>query len=104
VGSGISGADTRIGFLPWSGWCGCYVIFHVKLLFLAMFEPLFLGRVRAMFFFCDDLVSSCLGGFGIFPVLCFQPLRSHSRVIWISKVAYIRVRGLVRSISSTNHG
>ena len=69
-----------IGFLPWSGWHGCYVIFHVKLLrFWPRSSRCFLGRVRAMFFFCDDLVSSCLGGFGIFPVLCFQPLKSRGR-------------------------
>ena len=40
----------------------------------------------------DDLVSSrdyCV----------FQPLRSHGRVIWISKVTYFRVCGLVRPVA-----
>jgi hypothetical protein len=27
---------------PWSGWCGCYVILHVKCLDLATFEPILL--------------------------------------------------------------
>ena len=41
-----------IGFLPWSGWRGCYVIFHVKLLFLAAFEPLiFLAVFEPCFLF-----------------------------------------------------
>ena len=56
------------------GWHGCYVIFHIK---HEVFRPrsshCFLGRVRAMFFFCDDLVSSRLGGFVIFVVLCSNP-------------------------------
>jgi hypothetical protein len=40
--------------LSWSGWHGCYVIFHVK--------PLGLGRVRSHFIivYFDDLVSSAL--------------------------------------------
>jgi hypothetical protein len=75
-----------------SGWRGCYVIFHIKLLvFRPCLSHYFLSHVQAMFFFCDDLVSSCLGGFGILLVLCLQPLRSRSRVIWTSKVRYIRV-------------
>jgi hypothetical protein len=28
--------------LPWSGWRGCYVIFHIKPLDLAAFEPILL--------------------------------------------------------------
>ena len=41
-----------IGFLPWSGWRGCYVIFHVKLLVFGHIRALvLLGRVRAMFSF-----------------------------------------------------
>ena len=39
-----------IGFLSWSGWRGCDVIFHVKLLVFGRFRALdFLGRVRAIF-------------------------------------------------------
>jgi hypothetical protein len=103
--SKISGADTRDRFSSISSWRGCYVIFHVKLLvFRPRLSHCFLGHVRAMSFFCDDLVSSRLGGFGIFPVLCLQPLKSHSRIIWTSKVAYTWVQGLVRSTSSTDHG
>jgi hypothetical protein len=46
------------------------VIFHIKLLVFGHVRALdFLGRVRAMF--CDDLVSSRLGGFFIFPVFVF---------------------------------
>jgi len=46
VGSGISGADMGIGFLSWSGWRGCDVIFHVKLLVFGRFRALdFLGHV-----------------------------------------------------------
>ena len=41
-----------IGFPPWSGWRGCYVIFHVKLLvFVRVRATCFLGHVRAMFSF-----------------------------------------------------
>ena len=36
--------------------------------------------------------------------MCFQPLRSRGRVIWKSRVAPKRARGLVRSISTTDHG
>jgi hypothetical protein len=40
-----------LGDLPWPGWRGCYVIFHVNPFgFLAMFEPLtifILGSVQA---------------------------------------------------------
>jgi hypothetical protein len=90
-------------FSSMSDWHGCYVIFHVKLLIFGRFRALIFLAVFEPCFFCDDLVSSRLWGFGIFLVLCFQPLRSRSRVIWTSKVTYIRVRGLVTSISSTNH-
>jgi hypothetical protein len=41
-----------IDFLSWFGWHGCYVIFHIKLLFLAMFEPLiFLDVFESCFSF-----------------------------------------------------
>ena len=41
-----------IGFLPWSDWRGCYVIFDVKLLVFCRVRALvFLGHVRAMFSF-----------------------------------------------------
>jgi hypothetical protein len=78
------------------------VIFHVKLLVFGVRALDFLARVQAMF--CDDLVSSRWGDLVSSQFLCFQPLRSRSRVIWTSKVTYIQVRGLVRSILSTNHG
>ena len=48
--------------LPWSGWRGCYVIFHVKPLeFLPAFDPMII--VLAVFepcYYFDDLVSSAL--------------------------------------------
>ena len=88
----LSGADTGDRFYSVFGWRGCYVIFHVKLLVFGHVRALdFLGHVRAMFSFCDDLVSSRLGDLVSFWFLCFQPLTCRSRVIWTSKVAYIRV-------------
>jgi hypothetical protein len=62
------------------GWRGCYVIFHVK---LQVFRPrsshCFLGHVRAMFSFVMIWYYHVLVGFGIFSVLCLQPLRNHGR-------------------------
>jgi hypothetical protein len=40
-----------------------------------------------------------VGGIWYLSGFCVSnPLRSHSRVIWISEVAYIWVRGLVRPV------
>jgi hypothetical protein len=90
-----------IGFLPWSGWHGCYVIFHVKLLgrvealvFLAVFEPRFSFVMICYHHVWGDLVFSqfCVSN----PREAVVELYGHLR--------YIHVRGLVRSISSTDHG
>jgi hypothetical protein len=48
----------------------------------------------------DIIQSIDMGWFGIFPSLvCFQPLRSHSRIIWKSKDASIRVWDLIRPVT-----
>jgi hypothetical protein len=46
--------------LPWFDWRGCYVIFHVKPLSLAAFEPMItvLAMSSHVIVYYDDLVSS----------------------------------------------
>ena len=60
----------RIGFLPWSDWRGCYVIFHVKLLVFGHVRALdFLGRVRAMLSFVMIWYHH-VGGIWYLPIFC----------------------------------